>query len=122
MASTCTAAISAVDQAFRSNRRRPPGRDETRKLHFFLSRQLRGYANLDPATKGQKALTPRLLRAMAQINDGAEAIATHHLLRGAFFFGMRFCEYLEVQGPRRTKRLCLKNIRFFIKNDKSSRI
>jgi hypothetical protein len=53
MASTCTAAISAVDQAFRSNRRRPPGRDETGKLHFFLSRQLRGYANLDPATKGQ---------------------------------------------------------------------
>jgi hypothetical protein len=32
----------------------------------------------------------------------------------AFFFGMRSCEYLEVTGPRRTKRLRLKNIRFFI--------
>jgi hypothetical protein len=53
---------------------------------------------------------------MAQIHDCEEAIATHQLLRGAFFFGMRSCEYLEVQGPRRTKRLCLKNIRFFIKN------
>jgi hypothetical protein len=51
---------------------------------------------------------------MAELNDCDEAIATHQLLRGAFFFGMRSCEYLEVSGPRRTKRLRLKNLRFFI--------
>lgn len=30
---------------------------------------------------------------------------------------MRSCEYLEVEGtPRRTKKLCVRNLRFFIKN------
>jgi hypothetical protein len=29
---------------------------------------------------------------------------------------MRSCEYLEVTGPRRTKGLCLMNLRFLIKN------
>jgi hypothetical protein len=59
-------------------------------------------------------LTPQSLRAMARLNDCEEAIATHELLRGAFFFGMRSCDLLGVTGARRTKRLCLKNIRFFL--------
>ena len=35
---------------------------------------------------------------------------------GAFFFGMRSCEYLTVTGRRKTKRLKIRNIRFFRNN------
>ena len=35
---------------------------------------------------------------------------------GAFFFGMRSCEYLTVKGTRKTKRLKVENIRFFKNN------
>jgi hypothetical protein len=40
--------------------------------------------------------------------------ATSELFCGAIFFAMRSCEYLDVKGPRRTKLLRLRNIRFFI--------
>ena len=41
------------------------------------------------------------------------------LCSGAFFFAMRSCEYLSVSGPpRKTKRLRLRNIRFFHKKKK----
>ena len=42
--------------------------------------------------------------------------AMGQLACGAFFFGMRSCEYLTVQGTRKTKRLKLRNIRFFKNN------
>jgi hypothetical protein len=35
------------------------------------------------------------------------------LFIGAFFFAMRSCEYLKVTGERKTKLICIKNIRFF---------
>ena len=35
------------------------------------------------------------------------------LTTGALFFGMRSCEYLTVDGPRKTKILRLRNLRFF---------
>lgn len=35
------------------------------------------------------------------------------LFIGAFFFAMRSCEYIKVQGPRKTKLLELRNVRFF---------
>ena len=38
------------------------------------------------------------------------------LCTGALFFAMRSCEYLQVSGPRKTKLLTVRNIRFFIKN------
>jgi len=36
------------------------------------------------------------------------------LTTGALFFGMRSCEYLKVEGPRKTKLLRIKNLRFFL--------
>ena len=42
--------------------------------------------------------------------------ALGQLACGAFFFGLRSCEYLAVQGTRKTKRLKLRNIRFFKQN------
>jgi hypothetical protein len=35
------------------------------------------------------------------------------LFLSAFFFAMRSCEYFTVSGKRKTKLLCIKNIRFF---------
>ena len=42
--------------------------------------------------------------------------AMGQLVCGAFFFGMRSCEYLTVSGTRKTKRLRIRNIRFFKNN------
>jgi len=43
--------------------------------------------------------------------------AMGQLACGAFFFGMRSCEYLVVAGEKRkTKRLKIRNIRFFKNN------
>jgi hypothetical protein len=42
--------------------------------------------------------------------------AASELAVGAFFFAMRSCEYTDVSGPRRTKPLRLRNIRFFRNN------
>ena len=38
------------------------------------------------------------------------------LATGAFFFGMRSCEYLSVTGHRKTRQLTVENIRFFKNN------
>ena len=38
------------------------------------------------------------------------------LATGAFFFGMRSCEYLSVKGGRKTKRLTVNDVRFFRNN------
>jgi hypothetical protein len=46
----------------------------------------------------------------------AESPKEKHLARlaiGAFYHAMRSCEYLKVQGERRTKVLCPRNLRFF---------
>jgi hypothetical protein len=83
-------------------------------LHFLLERLLKGYKNSDPAPKGQKALTPSILCEMSKVNFTPEDVATHECLRGAFFFAMRSCEYLKVEGTeRRTKLLRVRNLRFF---------
>jgi hypothetical protein len=42
--------------------------------------------------------------------------AMGQLATGAFFFGMRSCEYLTVKGSRKTKQLTVKEIRFFKNN------
>ena len=39
--------------------------------------------------------------------------ALARLAIGAFFFALRSCEYLHVKGERKTKLLCVENIRFF---------
>lgn len=51
---------------------------------------------------------------MAKNNLTECDVAAGQLTRGAFFFGMRSCEYLKVSGyARRTKLLRLRNIRFY---------
>jgi hypothetical protein len=45
------------------------------------------------------------------ISDFDKALCT--LFMGAFIFAMRSCEYIKVQGTRKSKLLELRNIRFF---------
>ena len=44
------------------------------------------------------------------------------LTTGALFFGMRSCEYLKVEGERKTKLLRLRNLRFYIKHKEIDKI
>lgn len=103
---------------FRAYDRQDPTLDGNNKTAFILQRQFRGYKNQDPATKPQKAINPDVLDQL--IRQGADTElgrAIGQLGAGAFFFAMRSCEYLKVSGAekknRRTKVLCLRNIRFF---------
>jgi hypothetical protein len=83
----------------------------------FLQRQYKCYKNLDANIKQQKAITASiLLNMIAHINLPFATLAEKAALElavGAFFFAMRSCDYTDVSGPRRTKLLCIRHIRFF---------
>jgi hypothetical protein len=77
--------------------------------------------NLDPSEKQQKALPAFVYRELHwQAHESAlildESIAWLQTL--AFFWCMQSCEYSDVQGERRTKILCVRNIRFFDNNNR----
>jgi hypothetical protein len=42
------------------------------------------------------------------------AVAISQLIIAAFFFARHSCEYISVSGDRRTKVLCMRNVRFFL--------
>ncbi len=109
---TCRDAIDAVAEAYRSNQRCSPCHDSSGKFSKFLSDQLKGNKNDDRSACPHKALSPSILWELSCKDDGPFNRATHQLARGAFFFAMRSCEYLTIQGKRRTKRLCLSNLKF----------
>jgi hypothetical protein len=110
---TCRNAIDAVAEAYRSNRRCSPCHDSSGKVSKFIADQLKGFKNDDPSTCPQKALTPNILWELLHNDDGPlNPATTHQLTRGAFVFAMRSCKYLTVQGKRRTKWLCLGNLKF----------
>ena len=55
-----------------------------------------------------------LLRKVSDLKNNARNKAIGELVIGAFFYAMRSCEYLSVSSAeRKTKRLRLKNLRFF---------
>jgi len=95
-------------------------------LHPALSRQFKGMKNLDPGEKQQKALPVCVyweLHKVARTSNNSTSdldTAIADLMTLAFFFCMRSCEYSEVQGERRTKLLCVKNLRFFNKNNQDT--
>jgi len=55
---TCEEAVDKVAETFRENRRSDPRYGLNNKKDDSLKLQFRGYANIDPPTKQQKALTP----------------------------------------------------------------
>ena len=110
---TVSATISHVAQAFRDNQFPDPRLDEDGKPSRLLSRLYTGYSKKDPPTKQQKALPVCVLREMERNKSTNRAKAVGELAIGAYFFAMRSCEYLTVSGERLTKRLKIRNIRFF---------
>ena len=87
-------------------------------MSYILQQQYRGYKNLDKNTKQQKALPLIVLREVAKNRSTVENIALGQLFIGAFFFAMRSCEYLRTTiaaEKKRTKTLCIRNLRFFLK-------
>jgi hypothetical protein len=68
----------------------------------------------DPLPNRQKALTPTFLIDMHELVQpwGKEWRHTSDLIRGAYFFAMRACEFCRTESPGKTRRLTLENITF----------
>jgi hypothetical protein len=110
---TIRATLDCVAQAFKLANRADPRLDEDSNVALILQRQLRAYSINDKPEKQQVAITGSVLRKLVQLAISAADKAMSELFTGAFFFAMRSCEYLKVSGPRKTKTLCIRNIRFF---------
>ena len=94
----------------------PTHGDGVNTLHPLLTRQFKGMRNLDPGDKQQKALPVSVYRKLhAEANNSNlpldKRVAWLQTL--AYFWCMRSCEYSDTQGERRTKILCVRNLRFF---------
>jgi hypothetical protein len=112
-ASTCSAALSNVCATFRNEGRPNPSLDPDGNTSFLLRRQLKGYTNLDPASKGQKPIPLHLITEMITRQCSEPGlIVFHDLTILAFFFAMRSCEYLLTTGERRTQPLRRRNFVF----------
>jgi hypothetical protein len=92
--------------------RADPRLDRDGKFTLLLQCQLRGYKSADPPVRPQVAMTASILRRFYSTAFSDFDRALCELFIGAFFFVMRSCEYVLVQGPRRTKLLTVGNIRF----------
>jgi len=109
-------AMDCVAQAFKLAAHTDPRLDINGKFAFILQRQLRGYRSTDPGEKPQVSITGSVLQQFYKLTVSSFDTALCQLFIGAFFFAMRSCEYVKVQGPRKTKLLTVKNIRFYIGN------
>jgi hypothetical protein len=110
------ATLDALASTYRANELPSPIHDNAGRLDYLLGRQLKGFKNSDPSPTPQKAVSPRVIRAIASATDTPLDWAIGQLVVGAFFFAMRSCEYSSVSGERRTKLLELRNIRFYKNN------
>jgi hypothetical protein len=124
-AATVQETVAKLGEIFRANVGYNPthGVNST-SFHPLLTRQFKGMRNLDPGEKQQKALPVcvyrelhRLAKVLPQISSPLDT-AVAWLQTLAFFWCMRSCEYSNVQGERRTKLLCVRNIRFFNSHNK----
>ena len=123
VASTVRQTASNLATAFRNNLQPSP-------LHIAGSAQLlpsarallQAYANVDPAPKRQRAITPKLLRGMHTLagldfqvtRDLPAAIAADLAIAG-LFFAMRSCESTTTPQPGRTKTVAMDGITFLDK-------
>jgi hypothetical protein len=112
-ADSVRATLDCVAQTYRLANRADPRLDADGKLAFLLQPQLRGYRSIDPGEKPQVAITGSVLRKFYQLALSEIDKALCQLFIGAFFFAMRSCENVKVQGVQKTKLLESKNIRFF---------
>jgi hypothetical protein len=117
--------LAKLGEVFRANvGYNPTHAPGSETLHPALSRQFKGMKNLDPGEKQQRALPVCVYREFHKIAYSSQSFsldldrALAQLLNLAFFFCMRSCEYSDVQGERRTKLLCVRNLRFFTADNK----
>ena len=64
----------------------------------------------------EKALPLSVFRVLLENKFTPIDEAMGQLATGAFFFGMRSCEYLTVRGRRKTRQLTVNEVRFFKNN------
>ncbi len=110
---TVRATLDCVAQTYKLADRADPRLDTDTRFAFILQHQLRGYHVNDKPTLPQAAVTGSILREFHKISISQVDKTLCELFIGAFFFAMRSCEYLKVSGQRKTKILCIRNIRFF---------
>jgi hypothetical protein len=114
LGSTAKEHVEQVAAAFMAADRPDPRLDRFGNHSKLLQRQYKGYEKIDRPTKQhEKALTAAVFMRMWEL---AESPKEKHLARlaiGAFYHAMRSCGYLKVQGERRTKVLCPRNLCFF---------
>ena len=117
---TVRQATSHVAATFRSNLRPSPMHNPGgTHLKPFVRSLLKAYDNDDPAKLQQRAITPKLLRAMF-LMSGAEVTITKdtpfaiisELAIMAYFFAMRSCEFTLTPQRGRTKIIRLRGITF----------
>ena len=112
---TAKETINPVAAAFVSNHRPDFIADSRRHTHIHIKRQIKGYRQLDPPMKHQKALPPIVFRQIINQSYHPRAQAHAQLLSGALFFAMRSCEYLFVgHGDRRTRPVQVQDIVFMV--------
>jgi hypothetical protein len=90
--------------------------DADGKLSFILQCQFRDYKSSDPGEVPQVAITGSVLRKFLELSIFSVDKAMCELFIGAFFFAIRSCKYVKVNGPHKTKLLKVSNIRFFCGN------
>jgi len=113
MAATTKRHVDQVGQAFLGSHRPDPRLDLSGKPSGLLQRQYRGYKNADKPTTGQKALPPSVLIRMFHLANSTTTLLLANLAIAGFFYAMRSCEYLMVQGDRRTAPLRLQDVSFY---------
>jgi hypothetical protein len=118
VAGTIKAAAGCLASSFRDNLKPSPFHlAGSQNLHPTFKALFRAFENVDPPTKRQKAMTPKLLRkpleasSHSSLVDTAPAVAAD-LVIGAFFFAMRSCEYSKPATPGQTKCIDLDGLIF----------
>ena len=91
-----------------------PAVDDKGAFSLTLKKQLHNYRQSDPPTKHQKALPTIVFKKIWQNKLSQKNIALSELITGALFFGMRSCEYSTTSGKRKTKKLEVKDIYFYL--------
>jgi hypothetical protein len=124
-AGTVQEAMAELGEIFKANMGYNPTHGVgSHGFHPSLLPQLKGMRNEDPGEVQQKALSNcvyRELHRVAKLHPPEKShldLTIAWIQTLAFFWCMRWCEYSDVQGENRTKILCVRNFRFFNRNNR----
>ena len=118
-AGTIRDTIQYVSQAFKASLKPDPTSDLVGNRAFLIRQTLKGYENLDPPPKQQKALPFCIIEHAYSISQNSPSSINHAIARlstGAFFHMMRSCEYSKTSfkdESKQTKILQINNFCFF---------